>query len=832
MAVLDYDAVVLADSPLSYHKMDEGSGNLVDSSGNGFTLTANGILTYGEPSIIDAYSGRTAVAFGSSSSNFFDSAPTFSINGSAFTVEFFIQFTDTTNVHYNIVQVSNAFSCRIKAKSPQFRNLQAGSVNYAPQDGIPISTMADGNPHHVVFRVNGTDLDIIVDGEIWSTTMSTSLGNFTNEVLEIGGRIDKTVSHVSVYNTALSDERITQHYRSARLMDSVDDIICAPTTATPAGAPTNLGTLASPLDINTAFRKTYWIGTGAKLRMRNDQGDYVPSSQPSIRLVGTPANRIVIEPYDLTSPFTVDGVNYSTADVVEWHEDSNYVDLKFYEGKNTGTDRSATVRGVGLWFKAPNCRLIRGIIHDCGQGIFWGAESVNSEIHGTLLYNNGLWYDGQADTEKGHNIYVQNYSASNRKFAKSNCSWGSADYLWQWWGQSGDTWQGTDDQSLLAYTGRCWGTDWGGVAGAKNTGGIVHQSYRPVLSITKSNLMIYANADFGRNGDPHRDWQITDSLFIGKITFKDLSQFTFSDNEIVLTSNVSFDRANDYPEVPTHQYDGTNKSLWVVDGNTWYDDNLSATSPNSWDDDGFGLQNYNSWVSLVGETNGTLVDTVTNPINTKIRYAWNDEWIGHGFIGVYNPAGNTNVTVDLSGSGLNNGQSYEIHDCMNPFGTAVASGIFNSGSPTVSLPMTGTTVAAPVGRTTYNGTASDRTSSEFKSFVVSPLEQAAGVPDDPTGITLTRQSNGTEIKIDWTLGAGTAETGVTLEYSIDGGSMQSVDFGAGIETYTITGLSPPYQVTYARVKAYNGSGDSGYTATTSRKFPKINYFGSVEPTIN
>lgn len=43
----DYDALVIADAPAAFWKLDDASGNPVDSSGNARTLTAGGGLTYG-----------------------------------------------------------------------------------------------------------------------------------------------------------------------------------------------------------------------------------------------------------------------------------------------------------------------------------------------------------------------------------------------------------------------------------------------------------------------------------------------------------------------------------------------------------------------------------------------------------------------------------------------------------------------------------------------------------------------------------------------------------------------------------------------------------------
>ena len=95
------------------------------------------------------------------------------------------------------------------------------------------------------------------------------------------------------------------------------------------------------------------------------------------------------------------------------------------------------------------------------------------------------------------------------------------------------------------------------------------------------------------------------------------------------------------------------------------------------------------------------------------------------------------------------------------------------------------------------------------------VENAVGgtVPNDPTGLTASADSS-SQITIDW---ADTAnnESGFTIERSLDNSAWSVIDTaGLNATRYTDTGLDSE-TLYYYRVKAFNATGDSGYTDTAS-----------------
>jgi hypothetical protein len=64
-----------------------------------------------------------------------------------------------------------------------------------------------------------------------------------------------------------------------------------------------------------------------------------------------------------------------------------------------------TPRGIGVVVLGANVKCINLIVRETGQGFEFQTTSVNSELYGNILYNNGYI---APDRQHGHGIYVQN----------------------------------------------------------------------------------------------------------------------------------------------------------------------------------------------------------------------------------------------------------------------------------------------------------------------------------------------------------------------------------------------------------------------------------------
>jgi hypothetical protein len=110
---------------------------------------------------------------------------------------------------------------------------------------------------------------------------------------------------------------------------------------------------------------------------------------------------------------------------------------------------------------------------------------------------------------------------------------------------------------------------------------------------------------------------------------------------------------------------------------------------------------------------------------------------GRANLVVFNWQSNSVVNVDLSNIGLNQGQSFEVRDVQNYFGTPLLTTNYNAAHPTISIPLTMTNVTAVTGgvENNYYINPNIHTASLFNAFVVLPIVSDTGLIP-PTGFRI------------------------------------------------------------------------------------------------
>ena len=138
------------------------------------------------------------------------------------------------------------------------------------------------------------------------------------------------------------------------------------------------------------------------------------------------------------------------------------------------------------------------------------------------------------------------------------------------------------------------------------------------------------------------------------------------------------------------------------------------------------LQNltFGNWKNATGFDSTSTA--TASPLPDTVFVRPNAHAAGRANIIVYTSSGVSSISVNLSPAGLTNGQPYKIRNAFNFGGTEIAAGVYNSSSPTISLPLNGisTTVATPIGAT-YTPPA---TLPQFGVFILIP----SLVPGTPT----------------------------------------------------------------------------------------------------
>ncbi len=151
---------------------------------------------------------------------------------------------------------------------------------------------------------------------------------------------------------------------------------------------------------------------------------------------------------------------------------------------------------------------------------------------------------------------------------------------------------------------------------------------------------------------------------------------------------------------------GTTVTGNYVSNNTMFDGGCLPTSMT-------GNTFYGTTSGFSHSTYPSNTYTTTRPTGVQVFVRASPYEAGRANITVFNWPNQSSVSVDLS-SVLGVGTAYEIRNAQDFFGAPVLTGTYSGGS--VSLPMTGLSVVAPIG-----WAAPTATGPEFNAFVVLPV---------------------------------------------------------------------------------------------------------------
>ncbi len=184
----------------------------------------------------------------------------------------------------------------------------------------------------------------------------------------------------------------------------------------PAGSASNDGSLARPLDLDTALSSlgpvrpgdTVWLRGGVYRRPARPAYNGVVALYVST-LNGTATAPIVVRQYP-GERATLDGNLAPSSPVLV--VDGSYTWFWGFEITNSSPNRSS-VRGAGIDTYGHHNRVINLTIHDTGQGVgFWAtSQADDSEVYGTVISHVG-WEGG--DRGHGHSLYVQNVNGTKK----------------------------------------------------------------------------------------------------------------------------------------------------------------------------------------------------------------------------------------------------------------------------------------------------------------------------------------------------------------------------------------------------------------------------------
>lgn len=224
MALADYVAAVLADSPRAYWKLDEASGLPQDSSGNGFHMT-NSNSTSGAPTYHATgpmLGGDFAIAFLRSNLDGFSRSTSITSAVDNFTYELWMNWNGgTTDEGYIMCNIGSGVGHHFEMRQPS-KKLEM-TYDAVADMGLSATTFVASTWYHVVMlRRSGTTF-YYVNGAL-DSTKGTNTPNIPtqgptialpNTTPATSNTFDGSLAHCAYYQTALSAARILVHYNAA-----------------------------------------------------------------------------------------------------------------------------------------------------------------------------------------------------------------------------------------------------------------------------------------------------------------------------------------------------------------------------------------------------------------------------------------------------------------------------------------------------------------------------------------------------------------------------------------------------------------------------------------
>lgn len=207
VAVVDYDSLILADSPLIYFRLDEADADIPqDSSGNGFhSVYTEGVLVAGLHTgsdgarscevgyAFDSYGyGSLGTTAGLSMEAWFDCSATYRLNFYAYST------SEDSNQGMDI-----DFKSGVGNDAYVLRGIDIAEIN-------PLPSLSEG-VHHVAYTWDNLVLKVYVDGVLTNSEPAAFAALDADEVYCL---VNGAVDSFALYGSALTAEQILAHYEA------------------------------------------------------------------------------------------------------------------------------------------------------------------------------------------------------------------------------------------------------------------------------------------------------------------------------------------------------------------------------------------------------------------------------------------------------------------------------------------------------------------------------------------------------------------------------------------------------------------------------------------
>jgi len=343
-------------------------------------------------------------------------------------------------------------------------------------------------------------------------------------------------------------------------------------------------------------------------------------------------------------------------------------------------------------------KLINCVLHDMQEGIGGVSSSFGAEIYGCIIYNNGYV---QNNVYSGHGMYLQNSDASNPKVIKDSIVFNNFAIGIQGLSQTGNTVGMHVIGSVVFGNGAQGGTPlWGVLLGANDGTAddlkVDSSFFYKSPNVSSNALTLDFVSQTGRG-------EVTNTVIGGGRDGIEIK----GGSSIKLTGNTVFLNHVGGQEFMMNLKNISSSAAMTVSANRYFNSSGNTIVFGKNED----FRTFSGWQSAFGvDLSGSTNSNAAPPANW-VFVRPNQYEPGRAHIIIYNWSQTGTVSVDVSGI-LNAGDQFEVRNVQNYFASPVIEGTYTGQS--LQLPMTGLTVAAPVGMS--SGPA--HTGVRFNTFVL------------------------------------------------------------------------------------------------------------------
>lgn len=493
----------------------------------------------------------------------------------------------------------------------------------------------------------------------------------------------------------------------------------APIIVAPDGTSTGAGTVADPLDLHTALTSaTGPVVPGSDVWLRG--GTYVGAFMSNVSGTATdpitvrsyPGEWAILDSAEIVAPtLRVRGSDVSFQSFEVTKSDPNRTSA--FTGNRPSDNSRSTWSGV--WVTGPRTKLINLVIHDAGDGIGLWRDSVDSEVSGCVIFNNG-WLG--ADHAWGHGIYVQNdvgHKTIVNNMIFNNFGWGV--HAFDDLGAIENlTMEGITSFENGAPAWKRWPNVLAGSVRGRTDQITLRDSvlyHRP--GIAAENVRLGYEYVDGVTADRGRT-TVTNNKIVGgsrPLVLRGWSGADVANNLVVGRDSWSTTPSYVAQVIPRTPGDLASFN-WI--GNT-YRDTADATGSQR----AFGIGadpaerrlTFGEWRAETG-FDATSAYSRQTPTGKFVSVRRDRYERGRSFVTVLNWSGARTVSIRASSVGLRKGRRYEIRDVQNLNGSPVVKRKYRGGR-NIRLPMDLTAIAQPIGGSPAPLVHTPR---EFGAFVV------------------------------------------------------------------------------------------------------------------